>query len=90
VAWVERPNRPAHQARRAGTSPVCQVPARPARDEGAARRAQPRDAPQECRLTAFESYASMTCSPPTCCRDTRTTRADAVRWEDWITAVPLS
>src|SRR5215469_5506649 len=32
--------------------------------EGVALRAQPGDAPQACGVTAFESYASMTCSPP--------------------------
>ena len=80
-------DRPAHQARSAR---VCLMPVRPAPDEGLALHARPRDDPQACGLTAFESYASMTCSPPTSCRDTRATRADTVRWRDWITAVPLS
>ena len=73
---VEGGTRSAQQARGARASPVSQMPLR--------------GAPQACGLTAFESYASMTCSPPNRCRDTRTTRADAVRWKDWITAVPLS
>src|SRR5262249_57539414 len=63
VASVGGPARPAHQARSPRAVPVCQKPVRAARDEGVVR-PQAWDAPQACGLTAFESYASMTCSPP--------------------------
>ena len=39
---------PAHQARSARASTGCQMPVRRPRDEGAAPRTQPRDAPQAC------------------------------------------
>jgi hypothetical protein len=61
MGW--KAGRAAHQTRGARASTVLQIPVWAVSDEGVARDAWPRDAPEARGLTAFESYASMTCPP---------------------------